>query len=247
MAALTGHRICVTRSRAQGQELEDRLTKAGAEVVWCPLLQVLPPGDPEPLDQALDVLASFDWVVFSSRNGVEQTSQAWQARGRPGSWPRCAVVGSGTAIAARDYELEPAIIPEQMDADGLVAALAPQLTTASRVLLPQADNARHVLRDGLAATGAAVVAVEAYRGIAVTYEQPPVNLASCSAITFASSATVRRFAAIPGIPKTWPAPIAIGQQTAVTLTRMGQPPIAVALEPTMAALVDAVVAGLDSR
>ena len=241
---LAGKRILITRSREQGQELERRFSDAGAEVVWCPLLSIHPPTDPHPLQLALTNLDHFQWVVFSSRNGVEQTFRAWDQLGQPGAWPSFAVVGTGTAQSLLEHDQQATVLPEQQDAPGLVMALRDHLGTENTVLLPQAHNARPLLREGLSALGAQVTAVEAYQGLGISYDHPPVDVTTCDAITFASSATVKRFAAIPRVPKHWPAPIAIGRHTAATLEQIGQPARAVATNPDMASLVAAAIAGL---
>lgn len=240
---LHGRHVLITRSREQGATLADGLQAAGAAVVWCPLLRIVPPTDPRPLRRALQELASYDWIAFTSRNGVEQTL-AHCEREPPPTWPAIAAIGSGTALALHEHGLTAALVPTQMDAPGLAAALIARRPDPGRILLLQADNAKPTLVELLTVAGWQVTTLTAYQGQGIVYQRPPIDLATCDACTFASSATVERFAAIPGLPARWPTPVAIGRQTGATLAAHGQTAAAIAVEPTIPALVAAVIAAL---
>ncbi|MDA3961318.1 MAG: uroporphyrinogen-III synthase [Planctomycetota bacterium] len=241
---LTGKRVVITRAPEQAGELAALLASRGAELYFFPLLRIDPPADSGPLDAALGALPGFDLAVFTSRNAVERSCARARALAVDG-WPPVACVGPGTAQAAREQGLRVALVPEQADADGLVAALTEQ--TAQRALLPQAHNARPVVLDGLRAAGWDCVAVEAYRGVSTEPGALPERT-SIDAITFASSATVERFVAAVGA-EAWRrlkadgcAWISIGRRTTETLKTHGAYTVITATEATMASLADAVVA-----
>ena len=246
---LTGKRIVITRAPHDAGALAAALADRGADLLFYPLLQIEPPADPGPLDAALQRLAAYDLVVFTSRNGVERSVDRFKQLGLAWKdWPPVAVIGAGTARAAAGERLAIAVQPEQADGPGLVAAIA-DWRTAGQALLPQAHNARPLVGDGLRAAGWVVDAVEAYRGVAAEPGALP-EPATIDAVTFASSATVGRFHAAVG-DATWDrlradgcALVAIGSQTAEAIRGRDGIVAAVATEPTMDALADAVVLAL---
>ncbi len=168
---LAGLRVLVPRGGPWGEAVADDLRARGAEPLVVPLIGVAPPEDPAPLDAALDRLRAggFDWLVVTSATTVD----ALVARGADvHAGMRVAAVGSATAEACRQAGL-----PVDLVGAGSARDLADALPTdAGRVLLPQSDLADHGALDALAARGADVVAVVAYRTVAV-----PVDDATCDA------------------------------------------------------------------
>lgn len=165
--SLAGVRIAVTRAADRAGPLAEALRAAGAEVVEVPLTRI-EPLDPAPLDAAVAALDGFGWVLLTSVNGVAAYGAALRRAGRepraPG--PRVAVVGSATAAAAREAGLPPTVVPERFHAEGLLDALAERDDVRGvRVLYPAAAGARDVLPAGLAALGAEVVVIPAYRTV----------------------------------------------------------------------------------
>jgi len=244
---LRGRVIAVTRAPEQGGELAERLRALGAELLWYPLLRIVDPADSGPLAAACDALADYDWVGFTSRNGVERLCARLRARGREPrdeTWPGLAAVGPGTADALHEQGLPVHLLPERLDAEGLATALIARGPAAARALLPQADNARPLLRARLRAAGWRVDAVTAYRGLPA---QPQQSLAGrrVDAVTLASSAAVERFLVAAGretlarLRADGCRFVAIGERTAATLAEHALP-ASVADEPTLAGLVDAV-------
>jgi uroporphyrinogen-III synthase len=158
MTELAGVRVAVTRPEAGA--LGDRLTELGATVVHVPLIEIGEPVDGGvALRGALARLAAFDWLVVTSANGARRVGAA--ARLHQGL--RLAAVGPATAAAleaeaGRGVDLVPALA----QAEGLLAEFP---ATPARILLAQADRARSVLADGLAAAGHHVETVTAYRTV----------------------------------------------------------------------------------
>lgn len=194
MSGLTGKRVVITRAEHQATELASVLAEYGAIPLVYPCLAVLPPADTAPLDDALRHLASFDWLLLTSANTVDALARRLAATDLivPPSL-RVGAVGPATARLARTVlGVEVNVLPEHYNAAALTAAL-PDLERA-RMLVPQSDLADDALARGLAAEGAEVCEVVAYRmGIGsggvdlprllVSHDVDAVTLTSGSAVT----------------------------------------------------------------
>ncbi|HEY7426774.1 MAG TPA: uroporphyrinogen-III C-methyltransferase [Gemmataceae bacterium] len=149
---LLGKRILVTRPRHQATEMMARLEELGAMVSLLPAVEVREPADWTPVDRALTGLAAYQWLVFTSANGVDALIRRLRQTGRDlralGSL-RLAVIGPATADALRRYHLEPDLIPPAYDSESLASALK-ERAAGQRVLLARADRGREVLREQLA-------------------------------------------------------------------------------------------------
>src|SRR6185295_2264312 len=220
--------------------------RAGAAVELLPLLEVVPPADPRPLERAATELALYDWIAFTSANAVEAflplTGGALPPR------LRIAAVGPATAEALRAWEIEPHLMPARGDAEGLAAELAPHVGRRRRVLLPQAADARPTLLEGLAAAGAEAIAIVAYdkrlppdapRQAAELFSTSPLGW-----VTFTSPRIVRHFAELLGTA--WQQrrgelrAASIGPVTSAELRRQGVEPPAEAARPGDEEMVEAV-------
>ncbi len=150
---LFGKRILVTRPRHQAGDLVRRLENLGASVVPLPAIEVRDLSDWSAVDHALHQLDAFQWLVFTSANGVHAFVRRLRQVGRDlralGSL-RIAVIGPATAETLRGYHLEPDLMPEEYRSESLVAALRERVK-GQRVLLARADRGREILRDELAA------------------------------------------------------------------------------------------------
>ncbi|HYT94661.1 MAG TPA: uroporphyrinogen-III C-methyltransferase [Gemmataceae bacterium] len=148
---LFGKRVLVTRPRRQAGDLVRRLELLGALPFVLPTVEIGPPVDWSPVDQALDRLRDYQWLVFTSSNGVHAFVERLRTRGRDlralGGL-RLAAIGPSTADALRGYYLEPDVVPAEYDSEGLVAALRERVA-GQVVLLARADRGREVLRDEL--------------------------------------------------------------------------------------------------
>lgn len=242
---LAGQRVVVTRAAHQAEGLCAAFEAAGADVARLPLLEIAPPADPEPLEQAARHAGNSDWIAFTSANAVH----AFASLVDP--WPevRTAVVGPATAAALRQAGVEPDLEAEQSRAEGLVETLRPHLTPGTRFLVPQADDARPDLVDGLRAAGAAVTAVTAYskrlpaaaEGIArKLFDDFPIGWVTCT-----SPRIARHFAGLFG--DEWPRrrgemwALSIGPVTSAELRRLGVQAVTQALRPSDEQLVEAMV------
>ncbi|HTU18566.1 MAG TPA: uroporphyrinogen-III C-methyltransferase [Gemmataceae bacterium] len=149
---LLGKRILVTRPRNQASEMIARLEELGAVVSHLPAVEIREPADWTPVDRALTHLSTYQWLVFTSANGVDALIRRLRHLGRDlralGSL-RLAVIGPATADALRRYHLEPDLIPNRYDSESLAAALGEHVA-GQRVLLARADRGREILREQLA-------------------------------------------------------------------------------------------------
>lgn len=172
---LAGKVVVNTRAPHQAGELSALLRSRGAGVLLYPCIDIAPPADPAPLDAALEAAAGggFEWMLLTSANTVRVISERLGALGLnlPATGLQVAAVGPATAAAAEGLLLIPPLaLPAEYSAEGLAAAVTARLRTApharpSRVLLAQADLARPALTSLLAAGGADVTAVAAYRTV----------------------------------------------------------------------------------
>jgi uroporphyrinogen III methyltransferase/synthase len=248
---LFGKKVVVTRSRSQASELTAKLERLGADVVEASTIELGPPPDADTVRQAMHKLrlGSYDWLVFTSANGVAAAREMLddeELDARILAGVRVACVGPATASACRQLlGVRPDLVPQQFDAD----ALADELLTHHRptsdrgVLLLRADIGRASLVGKLRAANVRVDDVSVYETKPVTSLPDDVvaRIAEADVITFTSGSTARNLAAIATIPPTAKL-VSIGPQTSAALREAGLRIDAEAAEATLDALVAAVVA-----
>ncbi|HYE97056.1 MAG TPA: uroporphyrinogen-III synthase, partial [Rubricoccaceae bacterium] len=164
---LRGRRIAVTRARRQAAGFAERLEALGAEAILLPMIRV-EPAEPGALRAAAAALDAYDWVVFTSVNGVDFFWPHLEATrgGRLPATTRVAAIGPATAQALRERGSDVDFVPEAFVAEALAERLPD--VAGRRILLPRADIARPALADGLRARGAVVTDLAAYRTVAET-------------------------------------------------------------------------------
>jgi uroporphyrinogen III methyltransferase / synthase len=191
----------VTRAAAQAPTFARLLRDAGAEVIEAPTIAIEPPASWEPLDRALVQSGDFQWVIFTSVNGVAMVDarlahhgRSWSALGRA----RAAAIGPATAAALGEHGIHAEVVPDVYRAEGLVDRLRALIRAGDRVLLPRAAETRDILVKQLAGLGAEVLEVPAYRThrVSASAETLRRTLASgtVDVVTFTSSSTARNFA-----------------------------------------------------
>jgi uroporphyrinogen III methyltransferase/synthase len=245
----------VTRMREQASVLSERLRTLGAEAIELPAIRILPPVDWGPLDRAIASLATFDWMVFTSANGVRHfwgrlAVAGLDARALHGV--RLAAIGPATAAALQRNGLSADYMPGEYMAEAVAAGLGP--VENRRILLPRADIARPALAELLRQGGANVVEVTAYRtgtpeiGPDLGAGSLDRLLRGVTAATFTSSSTVRNLAGLArdrgvDLPAVLQGAIVacIGPITAQTAQEVGLPVHLVAAEYTIDGLVEALV------
>lgn len=160
---LAGQTVLVPRPAGQAATVLDLLQEAGAHGICVPVVEIVPPASWAPLDEAIREAWSYDWIVFSSANGVEAFASRLAALGdaRLLGTARLAAVGPKTADALAEYRLACDLVPATHSAAGLVAALASE-PPGRRFLLLQADRGRDTLQRELTAEQHEVQRVTAY-------------------------------------------------------------------------------------
>lgn len=177
VSPLIGRTLVVTRAAAQAAGLVDALEALGAKVVRLPVIKIEPPMDQRALHHAVQNTAEYDWVIFTSANGVDFFRTAAEAVGVDVkvalASTRLSCVGPATANTLEALGLTVEVVPETHRAEAVVDALAAhQSLLGKRVLIPTVAEARPVLRDGLQELGAEVDAVTAYRTVSVENPDP---------------------------------------------------------------------------
>jgi len=230
-------RIVVTRPGSR--QIADALEALGAEVSVVPLIEIRPVEDPRELDAAVDKLATYDWVVFTSVNGVAAVGARLGGIGET----RVAAVGPVTADAIRALGVEPSFVAARASED-IAAGLG--ALGGTRVLLPQADIADPRLAEELRGRGATADVVVAYRTVQIEpalWGMLPLRIAH--AIVVASGSAVRSLAAISGTLEGLGSStilVCIGPKTAAAAREFGLPVGLVADETTTDGIISALVA-----
>ncbi len=166
---LFGQRIGITRAEGQSFEVIDRVLELGGDPVLLPTIAILPPADWSAVDACQQRLSDYDWIIFTSANGVRHFfSRLWD---RGGDARRCgnakfAAIGTGTAAALAEFRLQADLIPESFRAEALADALKP-LVAGRRVLWARASRGRDVIPTELRAAGAILDEVVVYQNIDV--------------------------------------------------------------------------------
>ncbi len=201
-----GQTVVVTRTRQQASDLSRELCELGASVIEAPTIELAAPGEWSKVDEALEHIEDYDWVIFTSANGVEFVRQRLMETGRDARAfhdVKIAAIGDATAAAIRDSLcLRVDLCPESFVAEALADALAQADEIAGRnFLLLRADIARPLLAERLVKGNAAQVSdVSVYHTRPAT-SLPPAFLAALDAgdvawITFTSSSTARNLVAL---------------------------------------------------
>jgi uroporphyrinogen III methyltransferase / synthase len=239
-------RIMVTRAEGPADPLPAQLRELGADVVLQPVIRISPPPDWHPVDEALARLHEFDWLVFSSANGVRYLFERIKGSGVfiqrvP---PRIAAMGPGTAEALAPYGLHADLVPEQFRAEALAEALTPY-AAGRRFLLARASRGREVLAEQLTAAGAMVEQIVVYTSSDV--EQPEADIAALLQsgridwITVTSSAIARSLAKLFGGELHRAKLVSISPITSDVLRELGYAPAVEARQYTISGLVAAIV------
>jgi uroporphyrinogen III methyltransferase/synthase len=226
---LFGRRVVVTRAREQAEPLCSKLRALGADAIEMPTIEIVPAPDYAPLDRAIEELAGYDWLIFTSANGVRyflerldlsrQDLRALRAR-------ICAI-GEATRRVVEALQLKVDLIGDEYVAESLVEAFRGVDLTGKRMLLPRAAVARDLLPRELRKLGADVDVVEAYRtivpeGAATRAAEIFGNSRRPDWIAFTSSSTVQNFVRISGAKALAGVKIAsIGPVTTASAKKLG--------------------------
>lgn len=261
---LKGVRVLVTRGRSQSAEMTSLLEQAGAVVIHCPTIEIVKPESWDCLDTALAKLENYDWIVFTSANGVDffyrrLAEKSGEEARLPDQLITCAI-GPATAKALR-ARARVDVVASDSKAEGALAAIIEHAGNREKIrglrfLIPRARVARELLPVELTKLGAQVDAVEAYQTLRPDADGQSIKRliteAPVDVITFTSSSTVSNFAAIVGMKDLSSllegALVAcIGPITAATAREYGLRKIIQPDVYTAAALVESIIEAIGKR
>lgn len=254
---LYGRSVLVTRARSQASKLTAALEALGAKVQETPAIELREPMDGyEAVDKAIAKIADYQWVIFTSTNGVEHFFRRLDKAGKDSrslGYARIAAIGSATAEKLREYGLRADVVPQEFRAEGIVEALKGKLPPRAKILLPRAQEAREILPEKLREQGHTVDVVYVYQTVMAEAGgeelRRQMEQGDFDIVTFTSSSTVTNLVRIIGgseaLQKVKCA--CIGPVTAETLRKQGLEPELVAEEYTINGLVEALTASERKR
>lgn len=197
---LFGQRILVTRAENQSQELAQRISELGGEPIEFPVLRMVPPMDWSPLDRSLENCDAYDWMIFTSINGVKyffQRMKEKQVDIRKLVNAKIAVIGPKTKQALEEKGLIVDVMPKEYVTEALLETLRPLVSAGETILHPRARIARNLLREELEKWGCKVDAVDAYDTVVAGEDAELVvkqlRGRQIHIITFMSASAVRNF------------------------------------------------------
>jgi len=247
---LFGWRVLITRAQSPRSSLAQALTEAGAEVVEAPATRI-EPLDPGCVRGTIAHLDAYDWIIFTSQNGVELFWAALRDGGldaRALAALRVAAVGPATASSLLDRGIAVDVTPERFVAEGVLEALAERDDVSGRrVLYVAAEGARDVLPNGLTAMGARVDVAPLYRSVPDESGAEAIRAFAAGATertlaAFTSASAVRAFAGAAGEAKSRIAAASIGPATTAAAREAGLTVRVEAAQSTIPSLVEAIVA-----
>jgi uroporphyrinogen III methyltransferase / synthase len=235
---LFGRRVVVTRAREQASDLKRLFEESGAQVVQFPTIEIAPPASFDALDRAVE--EQWDWLIFTSANGVSAFFERLFAKGRDvrSISAKVAAVGDATAAALRARGIAPDLVPDKFMSSALIPLLP---ANPGRTAIVRAEEGRDELLDELRKRGAEVHLAVAYRNVPVAHDASELH--DIDVVTFTSASTVDNFFASGGNAN-GAILASIGPITSDAIRKHGRAVDVEAAAATIAALHDAVVAHL---
>jgi len=250
---LFGRKIVVTRAREQASGFAERLARAGADVIEFPTIETVEPESWDSLDAALAKLESFDWIVFTSVNGVAFFVKRLREKGmdiRDLKGLKTLAIGPKTAEAVEALGVRVDFTPKEYRAESIIEGMGAAAIRGKKILIPRAKVAREVLPDEMRRLGAEVTVAETYITIRPESKREEVRTyfteGKIDAVTFTSSSTVENFMAMWDSPEEGKelmngvACASIGPITSATARKLGLDPVIEPPEYTTAALAEAI-------
>jgi uroporphyrinogen III methyltransferase/synthase len=251
---LFGKRIVVTRSREQASELTRRLAELGADVLEIPTIAIKPAKSLAPLHEAIDSIGTYDWLVFTSPNGVDAFFREFFAKHqdlRDIGGLKIAVIGAATAQKIAALHLQVDLQPKEFTGEALLEAFRKEGGCENlKFLLPRADLADEKLARGLEDLGGIVDDLDAYQTVPDTEDRTGhrarLLAEGADIVTFTSSSTVNNFCELVNVPsmfRQFPQlrVVSIGPQTTAAAKSRGLAVAAEANEHTIPGLVETIL------
>ena len=249
---LRGQRIVVTRPHEPNDALRERLGELGAEVFQQPAIEICDPVDWTPVDAAIDLRCRYDWLVFSSANGVRGLLRRWGREGCAGRVGRPATGGHRAGHRRGTGAARAAGRPGSGPISGRIAGRRPVASgPAGAVSAGPASRGREVLAERLQAAGATVQQIVVYTSVDVQQADPQIaSLLAAGGIdwvTVTSSAVARSLVRLFGVSLRRARLASISPVTSETLRELGYPPAIEARVYTMDGLIAAIRAASPVR
>jgi uroporphyrinogen-III synthase len=199
--SLAGKTVLITREKEQAKEFAEKIVALGGHPISIPLISFQLPENREAVKATLSHLPAYDWIIFTSQNGVEYFFQLLKKENiSVMKMPLIAAVGEKTERALKKRGVKVDLVPTEFVAESLAEAMMPFVKKGTKILFPRGNLARTVLRDELHKQGAEVTDIIVYENIPnkEAAKKLPVLLKQkkLDIITFTSSSTVRNFAAL---------------------------------------------------
>lgn len=197
---LFGQRIVVTRARHQASALSQAIEDLGGEPWEFPAIEIAPPSDTTKLVEAINNLKRFQWLIFTSVNGVEEFFKELKDQGkdiRDLAGVEIVAIGPATNAALEKRSLRVSFVPEEYRAEKIIEGISSRVLPGQSVLLARAEEARDILPESLKVLGAEVWDVPTYRTVLGSANKEELGKLlrdkAVTAVTFTSSSTVRNF------------------------------------------------------
>ena len=202
---LAGRTIVITRPRSQAESFAAELERFGADVLICPTIEIAELENYQRLDEAIDHLFGYDWIIFTSANAVDHFFRRFQSGGHSISEcddVRVCAIGEATAEKLHQFNVHVDVIPTDTKAEGVFAALeeyvgGEEALAGLNFLLPRALVARDFLPKALEAAGARIDVVPAYQNVVPNVDRAKLAAllaGGADCVTFTSSSSVRNLA-----------------------------------------------------
>ena len=251
-APLFGKTVLVTRPKSQAESFAHLLESKGAQIVSFPTIEIVPPRSFQALDGSINKVRSYDWIIFTSVNGVRAFFERLKALGkdiRELNGAKIAAIGDITSRAIEDMGINVDLVPKDFRAEGLIEKFSKQNIKDTNILLPRAKVARDILPQALREMGAQVEVVTAYISKKPTKRKTQIiqkllKENKIDVLTFTSSSTARNFfELIPDFKQRDKKPViaCIGPITAKTVREFGFKPQIIPKQYIVEALADEIL------
>ena len=197
---LFGKRIVVTRAREQASAFLKKLTGLGAECIEFPTIKIVPPRTWDMLDKSIKSINNYDWLLFTSVNGVKYFFNRLDTLGkdvRDLHGLKIGAIGPKTAGELQNFGIKPELMPDEYRAEAVVASFEKYGVRGAKILVPRAAVAREILPDELKKIGAEVDVAPAYETVIPDHDsgwiREMLEKGDIDMVTFTSSSTVNNF------------------------------------------------------
>lgn len=198
---LHGKRLLITRPASRADDFVRALQERGVEPILASTIAIVPPDDVTPAHRAIDELAQYAWLVFTSQHGVDaffERLYSLDADARYIGKTKVAAIGSKTAERLRERGIRPDVVPAGFMGEELARGLIEASRDGDRILIFRAQEGRDVLPQMLEEAGRSVTIVAAYKTVFEVDPEFSAKVSRADVLTFTSGSTVRGFVELLG-------------------------------------------------